>query len=82
MKRLDRELLILLPDDRYDDIALEHQAVHLHKMLDNIDTLAHTAVAVEFMNLHRGGITNNRLRIENALRRPVLGSFQFILHKN
>lgn len=82
MKSLDRELLILLPEERYDNVAMEHQAVYLHKMLDQVDTLSHTVSVVEFLNLHRGGITNNRLRIENALRRPVLGSFQFILHKN
>lgn len=82
MKRPERELLLLLPEDRYDHVTLEHEAVCLHQVLDEVDTLAHVTEVVEFLNLHRGGITNNRLRVEQALRRPLLGSFQFILHKN
>ncbi len=82
MKKPERELLLLLPEERYDDVALEHEAFCLHQMLDKVDAVAHVAAAVEFLNLHRGGITNQRLRVEQALRRPVLGPFQFILHKN
>ncbi len=82
MKKPERELLLLLPEERYDDVALEHEALCLHQMLDQVDVIARVAEAVEFLNLHRGGITNHRLRIEQALLRPVLGPFQFILHKN
>ena len=82
MKKPGRELLILLPEELYDDVALKHEAEGLHHLLDAVDTLSHMVSAVELLNLHRGGITHNPLRIENALRRPVLGPFQFILHKN
>lgn len=82
MKNSDRELLILLPEDRYDDVALERQAIGLNEMLDHIDTPSHTVKVVEFLNLHRGGFTHNPLRIENALRRSRLGAFQFIIYKN
>jgi len=82
MKNMERELLILLPEEFYDEVALQQEAGFLHRVLTQVDTLEHTAEAVEYLNLHRGGITQNKLRIENALRRPVLGHFQFIIHKN
>lgn len=82
MKKTERELLLLLSEELYDDVALEHEALCLHQMLDEIDTLSHVADAVEYLSLHRGGITNKRIRVEQALLSPVLGPFQFILHKN
>jgi hypothetical protein len=78
----DRELVILLPHGRYDDQVMERQAIWLHELLNHVETLENYVSAVEFMNLHRGGITHNRLRIELALMRNKLGPFQFILHKN
>jgi hypothetical protein len=82
MKVPDRELRILLPHGRYNDQVMEVQTVKLHKLLDQVETLENYISAVEFLNLHRGGISNNPLRIELALRRKSLGPFQFILHKN
>lgn len=82
MKVPDRELVILLPHTKYNEEVLEKQTVWLHELLDQIETIEHFTAAVEFLNLHRGGITNNPLRIETALRRRELGSFQFIIHKN
>lgn len=82
MKVPDRELVILLPHSRYNDYVFERQAVGLHELLDQIETIENYIPAVEFLNIHRGGITNNPVRIELALRRKELGSFQFIIHKN
>lgn len=82
MKLPDRELLILLPENRFDDIALEKQTTCLHELLDLVENLEHYIPAIEYVNLHRGGISSSPLRIELALRRKVLGPFQFIIHKN
>lgn len=82
MKGPERELVILLPESRYKEAVIEKQTLRLHELLNTVETLDNYKRAVEFVNLHRGGITQNPLRIEMALRRPVLGSFQFILHKN
>ncbi|HEX5553716.1 MAG TPA: hypothetical protein VFX43_10755 [Chitinophagaceae bacterium] len=78
----DRELVIMLPHDRYNEQVMERQALWLHELLNHVETLDNYIQAVEFLNLHRGGISNNRLRIELALSRKTLGPFQFILHKN
>lgn len=82
MKVPDRELVILLPAGRYHEGVMENQTLRLHELLNNVETLENYKRAVEFVNLHRGGITQNPLRIEMALRSAVLGPFQFILHKN
>jgi hypothetical protein len=82
MKVPDRELVILLPHTRGNDRVLEKQAIWLHELLDRVETIENCIPAVEFLNIHRGGISNNPLRIEMALRRKELGSFQFIIHKN
>lgn len=82
MKLPDRELVILLLEDKYDDIALERQTMGLHKLLDQVETLENTIAVVEYLNLHKGGISSRPLHIEMALRRKKLGPFQFILHKN
>lgn len=82
MRAPDRELVFLLPHNRHDNEVLEKQTVWLHALLDHVETIENYIHAVEFLNLHRGGISNNPVRIEMALRRKELGSFQFILHKN
>lgn len=80
MNNLERKLLILVHKDLYDETAIEKEAQELHQLLTKTEKqILHT---VEYVNLHRGGITQNKIRIENALRRPALGAFQFILHKN
>lgn len=82
MKAADRELVILLPEGRHYNTITEKETLWLHELLNDVETLENYIHAVEFVNLHRGGISNNPLRIELALRRKILGSFQFILHKN
>lgn len=82
MRAPDRELVILLPHSKYNDQVMEKQALWLHELLDHVETMENCIPAVEFLNIHRGGISNNPVRIEMALRKKKLGSFQFILHKN
>lgn len=82
MKVPDRELVILLPHGKYNDLVWEKQTLWLHDLLNRIETIENYIPAVEFLNIHRGGISNNPIRVEMALRRKELGSFQFIIHKN
>ncbi len=82
MKNLQRELLIMLPEDLYGEETIANEAEFLDHMLKDIDTIENTANVVEYLNLNRGKITQKKLRIETALRRPVLDPFQFIIHKN
>lgn len=82
MKAPDRELVILLPHGKYNDRVWEKQALWLHDLLDRVETIENCIPAVEFLNIHRGSISNNPVRIEMALRRKKLGSFHFIIHKN
>lgn len=82
MKVPDRELVIVLPEGRYDHVVMERQTRWLHEVLNHVETLENYISAVEYMNLHRGGISRNPIRIEMALRRKTLGPFQFIIHMN
>lgn len=82
MKVPERELVILLPQSKTSEVVLERQTLWLHGLLNQVETLENYTKAVEFLNLHRGGITNNAVRIQLALRRRTLGPFQFIIHKN
>lgn len=82
MKVPDRELVILLPQGRHHDEAPERQADSLHRLLNGVETLEHYTEAVELLNLHRGGITHNAVRIQLALSKRRLGPFEFLLHKN
>lgn len=82
MKVPDRELVILLPQGEDPDGMSERQTAWLHTLLNKVETIEHYVEAVELLNLHRGGITQNPVRIELAFRRKKLGPFQFLLHKN
>lgn len=82
MKVPDRELVIIQPSDKYGDQVMEKQTMWLHGLLDRVETIENCIPAVEFLNMHRGGISNKPLQIEMALRRKELGAFQFIIHKN
>lgn len=82
MKAPGRELVILLPDGKQHHAVSDQQTLWLHELLNNVETLENYILAVEVVNLHRGGLTNNHLRVEFTLRKKVLGPFEFILHKN
>lgn len=82
MKVPDRELVILLPHGRGGDENPETHTTRLHALLNGVETTEHYVEAVELLNLHRGGISHNRIRIEMALAKKTLGPFEFLLHKN
>lgn len=82
MKAPGRELVIVLPEGKQHNMVTEKQTLWLHELLNNVETLENYILAVEVVNLHRGGLTNNPIRLEFALRKKVLGPFEFILHKN
>lgn|GEM_PF-3038848 len=82
MKVPDRELVILLPQERNNSAVLERQTLRLHEILNKVETTEHYVEAIELLNLHRGGISHNRIRIEMALSKKRLGPFEFLLHKN
>ena len=82
MKVPDRELVILLPHGRDSSGVLERQTLGLHKLLNRVETTENYVRAVELLNLHRGGISHHRVRIELALSKKTLGAFEFLLHKN
>jgi len=82
MKVPDRELVILLPHGRDSSEVLEGQTLRLHQLLNRVETTENYVNAIELLNLHRGGITHNRIRLEMALAKKRLGAFEFLLHKN
>lgn len=82
MKVPDRELVILLPQGRDPSEVLERQTLRLHELLNQVETTERYVQAIELLNLHRGGISHNRIRIEMALAKRTLGAFEFLLHKN
>ncbi len=82
MSRPERELLILLPQGRWNDTALEREVLFLHRVLGITETMDTYVAAVDVLEMNRGGRCRRRWRIEQILSKKVAGPFEFILHRN
>jgi len=82
MKPVDRDLLILLHEDRYTEQQIQSAVRQISEMLTLIETMDYLCAVVEVANCNRSKVYNKRAILEKAISRKAHKPFEFIIHKN
>lgn len=82
MKPVDRDLLILLHEDRYTEQQIQSAVRQISEMLSLIETMDYLCAVMEVMDCNKSRITSKRTVLEKAISRKSHKPFEFIIHKN
>ncbi|MET6999251.1 hypothetical protein [Chitinophaga defluvii] len=82
MKAVDRDLLILLHEDRYNEQQIQHAVKQISEMLSLIETMDYLSAVMEVVDCNKSRITNKRTVLQKVLSRKTQKPFEFIIHKN
>ncbi|RAJ85453.1 hypothetical protein CLV59_102156 [Chitinophaga dinghuensis] len=82
MKPVDRDLLILLHEDRYTEQQIQSAVRQISEMLTLIETMDYLCAVVEVANCNKSKVYNKRSVLEKAISRKAHKPFEFIIHKN
>ncbi|MBV7528664.1 hypothetical protein [Chitinophaga sp. sic0106] len=82
MKPVDRDLLILLHEDRYTEQQIQSAVRQISEMLTLIETMDYLCAVMEVANCNKSKVTNKRPVLEKAISRKAHKPFEFIIHKN
>ena len=82
MKTPNRDLLVLVKDDRLDKDAIEFELEQLNQLLFFFETVDNFCVAHEVFDLNKYKIIHNARVIREVMNRKELKPFVFISNKN
>ncbi|QEH40165.1 hypothetical protein [Chitinophaga sp. XS-30] len=82
MKPVERDLLILLHEDRYNEQEIQHEVKQISDMLSSVETMEYLTRATEVADCNRHRISSKRRVLERAFYRKEPKAFEFIIHKN
>ena len=82
MKTPNRDLLVLVKDDRLDKEAIEFELEQLNQLLFVFETVDNFCVAHEVFDLNRYRIVHNAKKIKQVMNQKELKPFEFIFNKN
>ena len=82
MKTPNRDLLVLVKDDRLDKEAIEFELEQLNQLLFVFETVDNFCVAHEVFDLNKYRIIHNAKKIRQVMNQKDLKPFVFIFNKN
>ena len=82
MKTPNRDLLVLVKDDRLDKEAIEFELEQLNQLLYVFETVDNFCVAHEVFDLNKYKIIHNAKKIRQVMNQRELKPFVFIFNKN
>jgi hypothetical protein len=82
MKPVERDLLILLHEDRYNEQQIQNEVKQLSDMLSLIETMDYISTAAEVADCNKHRVSSKRSLLEKAFFRKEPRAFEFIIHKN
>jgi hypothetical protein len=82
MKTPNRDLLVLVKDDRLDKEAIEFELEQLNQLLYVFETVDNFCVAHEVFDLNKYKIIHNAKKIRQVMKHKELKPFVFIFNKN
>ena len=82
MRTPNRDLLVLVKDDRLDKDAIEFELEQLNQLLFFFETVDNFCVAHEVFDLNKYKIIHNARVIREVMNRKELKPFVFISNKN
>ncbi|WP_119077788.1 hypothetical protein [Chitinophaga alhagiae] len=82
MKPVERDLLILLHEDRYNEQEIQYEVKQISDMLSLVETMDYLATATEVADCNKHRVSSKRRVLERAFFRKEPKAFEFIVHKN
>ncbi|ATL46662.1 hypothetical protein COR50_05400 [Chitinophaga caeni] len=82
MKPVERDLLILLHEDRYNEQQIQLEVKQISEMLTLVETMEFIASATELADCNKRRVTSKRNLLEKVFKRKAPKPFEFIVHKN
>ena len=82
MNHYNRDLLVLLNQERMSQQALEHEVHKLHELLFNVERTDNLAIAFEIIDLNRSKVIIKHHVIRDHIRFRRKKSFVFLFNRN
>ena len=82
MKPVERDLLILLHEDRYNEQEIQYEVKQISDMLSLVETMEYLTSATEVADCNKHRVSSKRRVLERAFFRKTPKAFEFIIHKN
>jgi hypothetical protein len=82
MKPVERDLLILLHEDRYSEQQIQYAVKQISDMLTMVETMEYLCNVMEVADCNKNRITSKRSVLQKAFSRKEHKAFEFIVHKN
>jgi hypothetical protein len=82
MKQVERDLLILLHEDRYSEQQIQYAVKQISDMLTVVETMEYLCNVMEVADCNRNRVTSKRTVLKKVFARKEHKPFEFIIHKN
>lgn len=82
MKKPNRDLLVLVKDERLTEAAMEFELEQLNRILVALETVECLCVVHEVFDLNKYRILSREKQIRHTLQKKELKPFVFISNKN
>lgn len=82
MKKSNRDLLVLVKDERLNEAAMEFELEQLNKILVTLETVECLCVVHEVFDLNKYRVFSKEKHIREVLQKKDLKPFVFISNKN
>lgn len=82
MKQVERDLLILLHEDRYSEQQIQHAVKQISDMLTMVETMEYLCKVMEVADCNKNRFSSKRTVLQKVFARKDHKPFEFIVHKN
>lgn len=82
MKPVERDLLILLHEDRYSEQQIQYAVKQISEMLTTVETVEYLCNVMEVADCNKNRISNKRSVLQKVFARKEHKPFEFIVHRN
>jgi len=82
MKPVERDLLILLHEDRYSEQQIQYAVKQISDMLTMVETMEYLCNVMEIADCNKNRISSKRKVLEKVFARKAHKPFEFVVHKN
>lgn len=82
MKPIERDLLILLHEDRYNEQQIQYAVKQISDMLAGIETREYLCAVIEVADCNKSRVSSKRAVLEKLFSRKTQRPFEFVIHKN
>jgi hypothetical protein len=82
MKQVERDLLILLHEDRYSEQQIQYAVKQISDMLTMVETMEYLCKVMEVADCNKNRFSSKRTVLQKVFARKDHKPFEFIVHKN